>query len=105
VAEAIRKPVDLDAVTRANLSGDAAELASLKPDAVLDVRGEVCPYPVTAALKALARLRPGQVLVEVTDHTISTHTVPRAVTRERAAEVLGVLQDGPGLYRIYLRRV
>jgi len=80
------------------------DLEAIDPDKELDVTGEVCPYPVIAAQKELLRMNPGEILVEVTDHTISTHTVPDAVREKKLAEVLGIDEPSPGLYRIYLKR-
>ncbi len=79
-------------------------LSEITPDRELDVTGEVCPYPVIAVQKELIRMEPGEILVEVTDHTISTHTVPDAVKEKKLAEVLGIEESSPGLYRIYLKK-
>lgn len=35
------------------------DLEEIRPDDVLDVRGEVCPYPANLTLQWLARLQPG----------------------------------------------
>ncbi len=80
-------------------------LGSIEPDRELDVTGEVCPYPVVAAQKELMSMKSGEILVELTDHTISTHTVPDAVCEKQLAEVLGVEEAAPGLYRIYMKRI
>lgn len=80
------------------------ELKSLKADKILDVKGEVCPYPVVMARKALAAMPPGAILLEITDHTISTETVPEAVQQEGLAEVLGIMEEPAGVYHIYMRR-
>jgi len=80
------------------------KLEEIKADREIDVTGEVCPYPVIAAQKELLKMKPGEILVEETDHTISTHTVPDAVKEKKLAETLGVTEPSPGLYRIYLRR-
>ncbi len=79
-------------------------LEEIDPNRELDVTGEVCPYPVIAAQKELLKMNPGEILVEITDHTISTHTVPDAVKEKKLAEVLGIDEPSPGLYRIYFKR-
>ncbi len=79
-------------------------LEEIDPDREIDVTGEVCPYPVIAAQKELLKMQPGEILVETTDHTISTHTVPDAVKEKKLAELVGVEEPSPGLYRIYLKR-
>lgn len=80
------------------------ELRSIQPDRVLDSLGEVCPYPVRQALDALAGLAPGAVLVQLTDHSTATQTVPAAVWRAGLAHLLGITEDR-GRYRIYLKRI
>lgn len=82
---------------------DHTDLKEISVDRVLDCKGEVCPYPVTEAKKALSDLEPGEVLEEVTDHSMATITVPEAVEKDGLAEVLGIDEDA-GLYRIYLRK-
>jgi len=79
-------------------------LEEIIPDREIDVTGEVCPYPVIAAQKELLKMNPGEILAEITDHTISTHTVPDAVKAKKLAELIGVEELSPGLYRIYLKR-
>lgn len=81
-----------------------ADLSGVRVDAVLDVQGEVCPHPVHLALQRLIPMRPGQVLKEITDHTISTHNVPQAVKEKGLGEVLGIREAGPGVYEIFIRR-
>jgi tRNA 2-thiouridine synthesizing protein A len=34
----------------------------------IDVRGEICPYPLKKTLEALERLAPGEELEVLTDH-------------------------------------
>ncbi len=47
----------------------------------LDVRGEICPYPMLKAEQALKALPLGEVLEVMTDHPPALHTVPRAAER------------------------
>lgn len=94
----------LSQLGRANLIDRVGPGQEVRVDREVDVRGEVCPYPVDAALEALARMRPGEVLAELTDHTISTHTVPAAVERSGLGRVLRIEETEPGLYRILLER-
>jgi tRNA 2-thiouridine synthesizing protein A len=45
-----------------------------KADSTLDVRGQICPYPLIMIKEALKKLTPGQVLEVETDYepTVST---------------------------------
>jgi tRNA 2-thiouridine synthesizing protein A len=42
----------------------------------LDVRGEICPYPMMQASEALKKLAPGETLQVLTDHTPALITIP-----------------------------
>lgn len=42
----------------------------------LDVRGEICPYPMMKASEALKKLAPGESLRVVTDHAPALSTIP-----------------------------
>ena len=100
-----RARAELDRLARPNTVGDDQAAETYTIDRELDVRGEICPYPVDAALAALAQMQPGQILAELTDHTIATHTVPAAVQRAGIAKVLRIEEQGGGLYRIILQRI
>jgi TusA-related sulfurtransferase len=42
----------------------------------LDVRGEICPYPMMKASDALKKLTPGATLEVLTDHAPALSTIP-----------------------------
>jgi tRNA 2-thiouridine synthesizing protein A len=42
----------------------------------LDVRGEICPYPMMKAAEALQKLPPGESLQVLTDHAPALSTIP-----------------------------
>ncbi len=42
----------------------------------LDVRGEICPYPMMKASDALKKLEPGTSLEVLTDHAPALSTIP-----------------------------
>ena len=42
----------------------------------LDVRGEICPYPMMKASEALKKLATGESLEVITDHTPALSTIP-----------------------------
>jgi tRNA 2-thiouridine synthesizing protein A len=42
----------------------------------IDVRGEICPYPMMQASEALKKLAPGEALQVLTDHTPALITIP-----------------------------
>ena len=48
----------------------------------LDVRGEICPYPMMRTVQALKRLKPDQpTLNVVTDHAPALETIPTQAAR------------------------
>jgi tRNA 2-thiouridine synthesizing protein A len=42
----------------------------------LDVRGEICPYPMMKASEALKKLQQGESLQVLTDHAPALSTIP-----------------------------
>ncbi len=47
----------------------------------LDVRGEVCPYPMLKAVEAMKRLKGREEVVVVTDHAPCLETIPAQAPR------------------------
>ena len=80
------------------------ELLELKVDHEIDAIGEVCPHTLNLALKGLKKAKPGEIVVEVTDHTIATKTIPAAVKMNKYAEVLGIVNKD-GNHHIYLKKI
>jgi len=69
---------------------------------LLDVRGEICPYPMLKAMEALPRLAPGEALEVLTDHPPALQTIPaytsRLGYRSRIEEV------APGLWKVIVEK-
>ena len=72
-------------------------------DKMLDVRGEVCPFPWVHAKKALKKLDVGQVLRIVGDHGPAMKSIPRNFTDEGQA-VLGAQGTGEVEWEILVRK-
>lgn len=86
------------------MSYSQQELAAIKPDHVIDAIGEVCPHTLNLALNGLKKAKSGEIVVEVTDHTIATKTIPAAVKMNKYAEFLGVVRQD-GNYHIFLKKI
>ena len=71
------------------------QVSSITPDDVLDVKGEICPYPDIKTRKKLKQMKPGQVLEVLTDYPLSVERIPRNVEKE-GHKVLKIERiDGP----------
>ncbi len=68
----------------------------------IDVRGEICPYPLKKTLEALERLPDGESLEVLTDHPPSLDVI-RMFTSPKGF-VMRVEDLGPGEWRIILTR-
>ncbi|WP_051314909.1 sulfurtransferase TusA family protein [Alteribacter aurantiacus] len=79
------------------------ELKQLTVDHQLDGVGEVCPHTLNIALDGLKKAKSGDILVEVTDHSIATKTIPAAVKMNKLADHLGTVKED-GNYYIYLKK-
>lgn len=80
------------------------ELLELKADHVVDAVGEVCPHTLNLALDGLKRAKPGEIVVEITDHSIATKTIPAAVKMNKYGEFLGVVKKR-GQYHIFVKKI
>lgn len=70
-------------------------------DEELDIRGEVCPYPVLKTKMKLKEIESGEVLKIIVDYPPSVENVLRAT--KDIVEHIGVLSDG-GSFEVYVRK-
>ena len=68
----------------------------------IDVRGEICPYPVKKIVEALDRLPAGEALEILTDHPPSLEMV-RTIAGQRGF-AMQVEDAGPAEWRIILTK-
>ena len=47
----------------------------------LDVRGEVCPYPMMKAVEAMKKVKDAEEVVVITDHAPCLETIPPQAAR------------------------
>ncbi|WP_324717408.1 sulfurtransferase TusA family protein [Carboxydochorda subterranea] len=69
---------------------------------VLDVRGEICPYPMLKAVEALARLAPGESLEVITDHPPALQTIPAYTSRLGYSS--RIEPAGPGVWKVVVSK-
>jgi TusA-related sulfurtransferase len=66
----------------------------------LDVRGEVCPYPMLKAIDAMKKLKGREEVVVVTDHAPCLDTIPPQAPRH--GYTYSVLETGSPEWTITL---
>ena len=73
-----------------------------KPTDVLDVRGEVCPYPDVKTQKKVKKMKSGEVLEILVDYPLSAERIPRSVEKQGHG-VLKVEKTGTSEWRILIK--
>jgi len=69
----------------------------------LDVRGEICPYPMMRTVSALKKLSADEKILEVvTDHAPALETIPTQAAR--LGFQIDIEENGPSEWRIVLTR-
>lgn len=68
----------------------------------LDVRGEICPYPMLKTVEVLKKLPENETLVVITDHAPALETIPTQARRRGFS--VAIEQVGDPEWRITLTR-
>jgi tRNA 2-thiouridine synthesizing protein A len=68
----------------------------------LDVRGEICPYPMLRTIEALNELKPDEELDVLTDHAPALATIPWQAAKR--GYLVDVQEIGGGEWQLTLRR-
>lgn len=74
-----------------------------KPNAILDIRGVVCPGPIVEAKKLLDAMQPGEVLELITNCPGAPADI-NAWVRSKALELAGMHESARGEYVFYIRK-
>ena len=69
----------------------------------LDVRGEICPDPLTLTMKEMEGLDPGDHLKVMLDSAMALETISRWA-QKAGHRVLEVQEAGPGLWEMTLEK-
>lgn len=75
---------------------------SYSVDEVLDVQGEICPYPDIKTRKKLKQMKPDQILKVIVDYPLSLDRIPRNV-RAEGHKVLKVERINGPVHEIYIQ--
>ncbi len=73
-----------------------------KPTEVLDVRGEVCPYPDVKTQKKVKSMKSGEILEVLIDYPLSAERIPRSMEK-RGHKVLKVEKKGTSEWRMLIK--
>ncbi len=73
-----------------------------KPTAVLDVMGEVCPYPDVKTQKKIKSMKSGEILEVLVDYPLSAERIPRSMEK-KGHEVLKVEKKGTSAWSILIK--
>jgi tRNA 2-thiouridine synthesizing protein A len=76
---------------------------AIKVDATLDIRGLWCPLPPLKTVKALGRMKSGEVLEVLGTNPIGNRVAPW-VAQKLGDQLLGVVEDDAGFHRFYFRK-
>jgi TusA-related sulfurtransferase len=73
-----------------------------KPTEILDVRGEVCPYPDVKTQKKVKSMKSGEILEVLIDYPLSAERIPRSIEK-RGHTILGVTKKGTSDWSIRIK--
>lgn len=76
--------------------------SDVKPTEVLDVRGEVCPYPDVKSQRKVKSMKSGDVLEVLIDYPLSVERIPRSMQKQ-GHEVLKVEKKGASDWSILIK--
>ena len=55
--------------------------SEMKPTEVLDVRGEVCPYPDVKTKRKIKGMKSGEILEVIIDYPLSAERIPQSMKK------------------------
>lgn len=68
----------------------------------VDVRGEICPYPMLKAVEAMQKAKPNEAIEVLTDHAPALETIPTQA--ERLGWGVRIEETRPGEWCLHLAR-
>ena len=78
---------------------DLSEQSNIK---TLDLKGQICPWPVIFTMKELQKMNDGEILKVTIDHLPSTLNIPAAASKE-GNEVVSSTEIGDGVFQIEIK--
>lgn len=71
---------------------------------IFDVRGEICPDPLTLTLKEIQGLAPGDLLKVMVDSPMALETISRWA-QKAGHRLVGVAEPGAGQWEITIEKL
>jgi|TARA_B100001013_G_scaffold243671_1_gene150631 TusA-related sulfurtransferase len=68
----------------------------------LDLKGQICPWPVIFTMKELQKMNDGDILKVTIDHLPSTLNIPAAASKE-GNEVVSSTEIDDGVFQIEIK--
>ena len=78
---------------------DLSEQYNIK---TLDLKGQICPWPVIFTMKELQKMNDGEILKVTIDHLPSTLNIPAAASKE-GNEIVSSTEIDDGVYQIEIK--
>jgi tRNA 2-thiouridine synthesizing protein A len=76
-------------------------MSDAKPVRTVDVRGQICPYPIIETRKVLKEIKPGEVIEVITDNPpTAQETLPQLCTMKKMPFERAEVSPGVWRFRI-----
>ena len=78
---------------------DLSEQSNIK---TLDLKGQICPWPVIFTMKELQKMNDGEILKVTIDHLPSTLNIPAAASKD-GNEIVSSTEIDDGVFQIEIK--
>lgn len=75
----------------------------IKPDYILDMRGEICPVPDIKTRNMLDEIDKGKILLVIVDYPLSAERIPISATK-KGAQVIKKITSPTGDVKLYIQK-
>jgi len=76
-------------------------MSELKPDYILDIRGEICPYPLLKTTKRVATMESGKILEVIATDPMAPENIS-AWADDHGHKILKIIKNGD--IRIFIQK-
>lgn len=79
------------------------ELKNINSNKVVDARGTSCPGPILAAKKAVAQIKPGEIMEVLSSDAGTNKDIP-VWTKKAGHQFLGTVEES-GYWKLFIKRM